>query len=96
MNTANTNTTNSVNRRVSPVNFVAPGRLSVENQAEAGCHHATGDEQNVHQKENQRKKKWMRNDNIRLMKCYFLAKSAPKDGIYEEDASNMGREGREE
>ena len=52
MNTANTNTANGVNGRVSPDNFVAPGRFSVENQAEAGRYHATGDEQNVHQKEN--------------------------------------------
>ena len=78
MNKANTNTANGVNGRVSPANLVVPGRFSVENQAEAGGHHATGDEQNVHQKENQRRTKWMRNDNIRLMECYFLAKSNPK------------------
>ena len=80
MNTANTNTANDVNGRVSTANFVVPGRFSVENQAEAGGYHATGDEKNVHQKENQRRTKWMRNDNIRLMKCYFLAKSDPKIG----------------
>ena len=56
MNTANTNTANGVNGRVGPANFVTPGRFSVENQTEAGGHHATGDEQNVHQKENQKKK----------------------------------------
>ena len=78
MNTTNTNIANGVNRRVSAANSVAPGRLSVENQAEAGRHHAIGDEQNVHQKYNQRRKKWIRNDNMRLMECYILAKSDPK------------------
>ena len=80
INTTNTNTTNGVNGRVSPAYSVEHGRLSVENQAEAGRHHATGDEQNVHQKENQRRKKWMRNNNMRLMECYFLAKSDIKMG----------------
>ena len=80
MNTTNTNTDNGVNGRVSPANSVAPGRFSPENQAKAGRHHASGDEQNAHQKENRGRKKYMRNDNIRLMKCYFLAKSNPKMG----------------
>ena len=73
-----TNTANGVNGRITPANSVTPCRFSVENQAEAGCYRATGDEQNVHQQENQRRKKWMRNDNIRLMECYFLAKNDPK------------------
>ena len=50
MNIANTNTDDGVNKRASPANSAAPARLSVENQAEAGCDHAIGDKQNVHQK----------------------------------------------
>ena len=80
MNTTNPNTASDVNGRVSSANSVVHVWHSVENQTEAGRHHATGDEPNVHQKKNQGRKKWMKNDNIRLMKCYFLAKNDPKMG----------------
>ena len=41
-NTTSTNTTNGVNVRVSHANSVTLGRISVQNQAEAGGYYATG------------------------------------------------------
>ena len=80
MNTTSRNTNNDVNGIVSPANSVTPGRLFVENQAESGRNPATGDKQNINPEKTQGRRKWMRNDNIRLMNCYFLAESDPKMG----------------
>ena len=81
MNTNNQNNTNGVNGRAATGNSVAPGRLSVEDQAGAGRNHATGEEEGTHQGgTNRGRRKWERNDNMKVMECYFLAKNDPRMG----------------
>lgn len=80
MNTTRNNNTNGVNGGNGSAISTSPGRLPVENQAEAGGHLTTGDALREQHRVTRSRSKWERNDKIKEMECYFWAKSDPKTG----------------